>query len=193
MHGVVHQPGMAAHGNAFARGVEIGFGGHRILVVAEMVPHIGQHLHQGNADVRHMPLLPIRHHQRQAIQDQLTETCIILGQIVDLRIFFYFRRADSGRFAIVIAGAVYLETEIDTVIARIKSAVWLPFTLLVLFDDAQGVRRKIARLIHGHRHVIIQFNTLEVVHSYIFDANITNAPPSFDTYIAFVNLDRRLT
>ncbi len=182
---------MATNGNASARRVKIGFCGHRILVTAEVIPHIGQQLHQGNADVRHMALLPVRHHQRQTIQDQLAETGIILGQVVDLGLFFYFRRADSGRFAIEIAGAVYLETEIDTVIAWIKSGVGLPFTLLVLFDHAQGIGRKIARPIDRHLHEIVQFNTLVVVHGDIFDANITNASPSFNTHIDFVNLNGR--
>ncbi len=53
-------------------------------------------------------LLELQHPHGPALELQ------ILGQVVDLGLFFYFRRADSDRFAIEIAGAVYLETEIDT-------------------------------------------------------------------------------
>ena len=79
MEQVIHQPGVAAHGDALPGGIEIGFGGHRVLVVAQVITDIGEHFHKGDAQIRHVPFLPVRHDKGQAVKDEPAEAGVVLG------------------------------------------------------------------------------------------------------------------
>ena len=100
---------------------QVGFGGNGVLVVAEVVTHIGQYLYQRDANIGNMPLLPVGHDQGQPIKDKLAEASIVLRQIIDLWLVQHPWWAGVCCRAIEIAGAVCLEGEIDTGIAHDRS------------------------------------------------------------------------
>ena len=51
VHRVVDQPHMAAHGHPAARGVEVRLGGHRVLLVADLVGGVGEQFDERDAEV----------------------------------------------------------------------------------------------------------------------------------------------
>ncbi len=93
VHRVVDQPGMPTDRGTQPGGVEIRLGGDGVLLVAQPVPDVGEELHQGDGQIGHMPLGPLRHRQGEPVQQQPTEAGVVLGQIVDGR----FRTARSRR------------------------------------------------------------------------------------------------
>ena len=119
---------MATHRDPLPGRMQIGLCGHCILIIAEMVAGIGQDLHQGHADIRHMPFLPFRHGQGEAVKDQLAKAAVILGKVVELRLLEWFRRADLLLFAVQFVGTIDLEAEIQAVIALVKGGMGLPFS-----------------------------------------------------------------
>ena len=60
---VVNQAGVSPDRRTKSGGTQIGFGGDRVLAVAEVVADVGQRLDERNANVRRMPLLPARRQQ----------------------------------------------------------------------------------------------------------------------------------
>ncbi len=82
---VVNQQGMAAQRDATARGLQVGFGCHGILLIAERIAHVGDQLGQGDAQVRFAGSSPCRQKLTQSIEDHGAEGAVILGQVVDGR------------------------------------------------------------------------------------------------------------
>ncbi len=82
VHEVVHQPGVAPHRGPAPGGAQVGFGGHGILEVAQVVGRVGQRLHQGHPQVGRVALLPGRHGRRHAVEHQAPEGGEVPGQVV---------------------------------------------------------------------------------------------------------------
>ncbi len=76
---IVHQPCVAADGDAAPGCAQIGLGGHRVLIVAQLVPHIGEQVHQHHPDVGNVGLGPVWQGLGQAIENQLPEAGVVLG------------------------------------------------------------------------------------------------------------------
>ena len=113
---------MAAQRDALARGSEISFGGDGVLLIGKLIAHIGQHFHQGYADIGGVAAAPIRHEYAHAIQHQAAEAGVILGEIIEARIRRRRRRTGSNAGAIEIRFALHLERELNLAQARIKTS-----------------------------------------------------------------------
>ena len=74
--------------------------------------------------------------QRQSVEDQLAETGVILGQIINFRLLARLGWAGIFGFAVEIVRAIDLEVEVEMVIAGIDP--------LLSVDQPQGVSRKVA-------------------------------------------------
>ena len=116
---VVHQPHQAPHGNALARGFQIGLGGHRVLIVTEVVAGVGEHLNQRDADIGGVGFLPVRHEYGEAVQNELPEAAIVLRQVIDLGLRHHCRPTRARWGAIQIGRAVHLEGEGGRLIVRV--------------------------------------------------------------------------
>ena len=82
---VVDQPGMPAQRDAAARGAEVGLGADRVLLVAQVIRGVREHLGQRDAEVGGVRLGPPRREHRQPVQHHLQEAGVVLGQVVDVR------------------------------------------------------------------------------------------------------------
>ena len=83
VHQVVDQPGVAAQRRPPPGRAQVGLGGHRVLAVGQLVGHVGQDLHQGDADVGRGPLGPPGGQQAEPVEQQPPERPVVLGQVVD--------------------------------------------------------------------------------------------------------------
>src|SRR5438128_1728737 len=99
VHQVVNQADMATYRDTLAGSLQVGFGCDSILIIAEIIANIRQYFYQGNAYVRYMTLLPVWHDEGQSIQDELPETCVVFGKIVDFRLNNRFRWAGFSKRA----------------------------------------------------------------------------------------------
>jgi hypothetical protein len=79
---IVDEPRMAADRGALPRRLQIGFGGDRVLIVAEIVADISEELDQRHAEVGRMPFRPVRNEQSHSVHQELAEARIVLGEIV---------------------------------------------------------------------------------------------------------------
>ena len=82
VHRVVDQPDMPAHRDPLPRRVQVGLGGHRVLLVAELVAGVGEQLHQGHSQIGDVALGPLRREQGEPVEQQLTEAGVVLGEVV---------------------------------------------------------------------------------------------------------------
>ena len=136
---------MAPHRNPLPGRPEIGFGRHGILLIAQLIGGIGQGFNQGDPQIRRVPLLPLRHQQRQAIEHHAAKARKVLGQVVDVRRRRRLRRVQVARGAIERAGAFHFEGEVDGRKLRVD-----PFRRGILLrtgHQPQRIGREIARLI----------------------------------------------
>ena len=90
MHEVIHQPRVAAHRDALARRVQVGFGRNRVLIIAEIIANISQHLDERDAEVWHVALGPVGDEQCQAIENELAKTCVVFREVINLRLIALF-------------------------------------------------------------------------------------------------------
>ncbi len=121
VHAVVEQAGVAAQRDALAGGAEVGLGGNRVLVVAQLVTQVGHRLHQGYLHVGRVALLPVRHDRGQPVEHQAAEAAVVLGQVVDQRGGQVLGRALVDRRAVEIAVAVDLEGEAQAGKLRVEA------------------------------------------------------------------------
>ena len=185
MHPVADQAGVAAHGDAEAGGAQVGLGGDGILVVAEPVADVGEQLEEHDADVRHVPLLPLRHRQGETVQEELPEAGVVLGEIVDVGGRLRPGRADGRRLAVEIGGAAGLEREGDRGELRIEAVhrrVGLT-PLLVERDQAQHVLRGVARARDLDLEGVVQRRVLLPMHADVEHLHVANAPAAADPYV----------
>ncbi len=94
VHEVVEQARVAARRDAPARRAQVGLGGDRVLVVAQVVRGVGQDVQQDHAQVGRVPLAPGGHQDREPVEHQPPEAVEVLGEVVDAR----------GRVAAVVIG-----------------------------------------------------------------------------------------
>ena len=85
VHAVVDEPGVAAQRDPAPRGAEVGLGGDRVLAPRQLVGHVGQRLHQRDADVGRVALRPRRRQLAEPLQHGAAEAGEVLGQVVDAR------------------------------------------------------------------------------------------------------------
>ncbi|RIH81688.1 hypothetical protein Mrose_03550 [Calidithermus roseus] len=109
VHGVVQQPGVPPQRDALPRGAQVGFGGHGVLVVAQVVAHVGQQLHQCHLQVGGRALLPAGHEQGQPIEHQAAEAGVVLGQVIQPGLAQRLGRTLLLGGAVEVAGALDLE------------------------------------------------------------------------------------
>ena len=82
---IIDQPGVTAQGNPAARGAEVSFRAGRVLLIAQVVSHIGECLHERDAEIGWGDALaPAGNEHREAVQHGLRESFEVLGQIVDV-------------------------------------------------------------------------------------------------------------
>src|SRR4030095_918198 len=127
---------MTSHGSTPTSGIEIGFGGNRILLIAQMVSAIRQGFHERHAQVGGVALAPLRQDSRHAIKHQTPEAVIVLCQIVDVRRWLDFRWATTCWQAIEIGCALHFEREVHSRKAGVE-ILWRP---LVLWSSHQTQR-----------------------------------------------------
>ena len=73
VHGVIDQPRVTPHADALAGGVEVRLVGHRVLVVADLIAGVGQHLKDGDAHVGFVAFLPVRFACRDEVEQGLAK------------------------------------------------------------------------------------------------------------------------
>src|SRR5206468_148985 len=112
---------VAAHRNALTGGPQVSLGGDSVLVVAEIVADVRQHLDQHDADIGDVRLLPVRHSQREAIENQLAKAAVVFSEIVDLRVRARWRRALGRLLAIEVGRAPGAEIEDHGTVERIEA------------------------------------------------------------------------
>jgi hypothetical protein len=120
VHRVVDEHGMPAQRNPPARRLEIGLRRDRILLIAELIAHIGEKLDKGDAEIGDARLLPLRRELRHPVKHQAAEALVVLGEIIDVGRDRLLRRADVHWLAIEIRRAFDLEGEIDRVELRVE-------------------------------------------------------------------------
>ena len=113
VHLVIDQLGVAAGGDAAARGAEIGLRADGVLLVTEVVGEVGLRLNQGDADVGLVRFGPGGREHRHAVQHHLAEGGKILGEVVDVGLDRGRRRAAVVGRAIGDGGAAGFEGEGD--------------------------------------------------------------------------------
>src|SRR6266852_703688 len=141
-----------------------------------------------------MRLLPVRHDQRQPIQDQLAEAGIILGEIIDLGLIALRRRADLLRLAIKIGWTPRLEVEVDRIVARVEAVHRLTGRAPVIIElhQTQYICREITVLIEVNYQIIVEGRIGLVMDPQSGHANIEDAASPGDSDVGFLHLGRRL-
>ena len=99
---------MPAHRGPPPRGAEVGLGGDRVLVVAEVVADVGEQLDERDAEVGGAALAPVRHRHGEAVEDQPAEAGVVLGEVVEVR----RRQLRLGRH-VVVGRAVEVRRAVD--------------------------------------------------------------------------------
>ncbi|KQZ61380.1 hypothetical protein ASD67_19320 [Sphingopyxis sp. Root1497] len=110
---VTEQPRVAEDRPAQSGAAKKGLGPHRILEPARLVGGIGERLDERDAEIGGAAFGPARQADRHAVEHQLAETVIILGEIVDRRAEGARRAGSVGRGAVERRGAFGLEAEIE--------------------------------------------------------------------------------
>src|ERR1043165_3918778 len=142
-----------------------------------------------------MALAPFRHDQGEPIQDELTETPVILRQIIDLGTNPLFRRTNRFQSAIQFCRTSWLEGELDRRVARIEAwkrpeffaAQVIPFDdgvpTLVRRDKSQYIRRKVARLVDDHFHPIVFAASSAPMNRYVQHPDGANTFAALDSHV----------
>ena len=146
VHGIVHQPGVAAHRDAAPRRAEIGLGRDGVLPVAEAVGDVRQKLDQRHAQVGRVALCPVGHQAGQPVEHQPPKAGVVFGQVVDLRRRQRLRWADLPRLAVEVGRTFDLERKINRRQLRIETIQ--PRRVGARTSQMQGVGGEVARLVH---------------------------------------------
>jgi hypothetical protein len=77
--GVVDQQRVAAQGDAAARGFAVGFGGDGVLLVAEIVAHVGDEFGQDDALIGFGGGSPVGQKPVEAVKEDGAEGAVVLG------------------------------------------------------------------------------------------------------------------
>src|ERR1017187_4835157 len=112
---------MSPDGDTLSGRSQIGFRSHRVLVVTQVIASVGQQFNQSDSNIGCVSFVPGRHDKCQPVQNQLSETLVVLRQIVDIRLCSLRRWTNVLRFAIELAGASGLEAELHLAISGIET------------------------------------------------------------------------
>ncbi len=153
---VVDQPGVAAHRHPLARRAEVGLGGGGVLVVAELIPHVGQQLDQRHPHVRRVALPPGRRDGAQAVEHQPPEAPVVLGEIIDRGLIRHRRGARRVRLAVEVGRALHLEAEFDVREAGIEPRERRQVDWITGVDQPQAIRREVARRVGAHHEQMVR-------------------------------------
>ena len=172
---IIHQPRMAANGDAAAGGRKIRFGGDGVLIVAQIVADIGEDLDQGQPQIRRMALRPVRHDEGQPVQDELPEGGVVFGEIVDLRFGPLFGRAGDVIPAVQRADGCGMEGKVQAGIARVQAAQW---PVCVRFHEAQGIGREVPHPADRDAQAIVAVRAIRGDRDHLQGADVPNAMPT---------------
>ena len=142
---VVHEAAVPPHGDALPGRAEVGFRSDRVLVIAELVPGIGNGFDQRHLHIGRVSFGPIWHQGRQAVEHELAEAGVILGQVIDIRGRHVLGWADVFNLAVEVARAVDLESESDRRKLRIEPGGRI--AILFVRDQTQDVVGVIPRAV----------------------------------------------
>ena len=153
---------VAAHRDPQPGGLQVRLGARGVLVVAQLVTHPGEQLHDRHADVRLMGFRPRRHDQGQPVHQQLPEAGEVLGQVGQVRLGQDLRRAGRRGGAVKPGLAAGHEREADAGVARIHPGQRDigRASLRVRLDQAQLVARGVARLAHRHLDAVVDLRVI---------------------------------
>ena len=142
VHAVVDQQRMTTQRPPQARRCEIGLGGDRVLLVAQVIADIRDQLRERHAQIRGAALAPAGDELRETVEDHASEARVVLGEVVDDRCGRRLLRAHDYRLAVELARAFDLERERDLGEARVE--VRRRRVVVRNPDQAQQVSREVA-------------------------------------------------
>ena len=106
-----------------------------------MVTDVREQLDERDTKIGRIALSPVGQKQRHSVENQLAETGIILGQIINLRLDAGLGWADVFRSAVEVRRAFDFEGEIDCSETRIDIVRWNR-----IVSSSPGLRFKAARV-----------------------------------------------
>ncbi len=185
MHAVVDKAHMASYRDALPGGPQVRLGRDGILEITEVVADVGEDLHQGDAQVGHVPLLPVGHDQGQAVQDQLAKACVVLGEVADFGFGQHRRRTRIVHLAVDVAGARRLEGKIHGRVARVHAGHRLVGRLSrgIEGEEPERVRRVITRPIDAHIGPAVLVAFLRIAHGQVDDLDVADVRSSVDPHV----------
>jgi len=155
VHEIVEEARMPAHRDALARGAEVGLGGDRVLVVAEVIAEVCEQLHDDDAEIGGAALLPIGHDLREPIEQDLAKAAVVLGEVIERRRGRDRRLARRRGGAVERRRALGLEREVDRRGDGIPILRGLGCVGLRISDDGERVLGGVAELVGAHdEHVV---------------------------------------
>ena len=149
---VIHEARMTADGDPLTRRPEVGLCRDSVLLITQLVGGIGQRFHQHDAKIRRVPLCPLRHEDRHAVEHETPEAGIILHQIIDIGRGNGLRRTKMLRRAIERARTLHLEGKLD------RGQLWVDAGRYRVVrrprHQPQGIHGEVSRLIDFDRQHI---------------------------------------
>src|SRR5438034_2110036 len=145
MHEVIHESCMASDRDTSMSRSQVSLCSDGILLVAQVVADVGQQFYQNDTKVSRVALFPLRQQYRHAIEHQLAQARVVLGQVIDLWFRTGLRRAYLLIQAIKVVRAIDLEREVNSREQRVK-VIRLPQIFGIAYET-QRVDREIARRI----------------------------------------------
>ena len=186
VHRVVDEPRVAADRHPPPGGAEVRLGGHRVLVVGELVGGVGEEFGQRHPEVGGMPLGPVRHGQAQPVQHGAPQTVEVPRGVVDdrRRRVLLLRRFTAP--AVVRGGAGLREGELRAVVARVEPRIRAGArpAVRVGLHHAQPVARGVPRPVDPHVHQVVQLRVVRGLHSDLDGPDAGDPPPALDTDVA---------
>ena len=180
VHPVIDEPRVPPDGDPPPGRRQVGLGGHGVLVITQVVSDVGQHLHQRDPQVGGVPLGPARHDHRQAIEDDLAEARVVLGEVVDLGLVGNRRWARGLRGAVEVGTSACGEGEVDLSVAGIEARQrFVAGPAVLLLDQPEGVGRGVAGAVDPDRQEILLVRAAAVDPG-LHDPEVADAPAAVD-------------
>jgi hypothetical protein len=183
VHRVVDEPDVAAYGDAAAGGVEIGLGGDRVLVVADLVGGVGEEFDQGGAEVGGVALDPVGGGEAEPVEDDFAEGVVVAGGVVDDGCGSEGgRKAGALVRAVEGGGAVGLEAELGFVVPLVEPGEGLGAgpPVGVRVHDGEPVRGRVPGPVDGHVQLVVQLGVVLALDGDVEDGDAGDAAPAVD-------------